>query len=81
MITTTPGSAVGRGAAEEAGRVVGAGLVVGAADEDGRGDEEGTADEDGMTVVGAVEGTAEMADDEAGELEDFDEEGAADEAS
>ena len=56
-------------------------MVVGAADEDGRGDEEGTGDEDGMTVVGAVEGTAEMADDETGELEDPDEEDAADEGA
>ena len=54
-------------------------MVVGAADEDGRGDEVGTADEDGMTVVGAVEGKAEMADDEAGELDDLDVEAAADE--
>jgi hypothetical protein len=53
--------------------------VVGAADEEGWGDEEGTADDDGTTVVGAVEGTAEMADDDTGELDDLDEEGAADE--
>jgi hypothetical protein len=79
VITTTPGSGVGSGAAEEAGRVVGAGLAVGAADEEGRGDEEGTADEDGINVVGAVEGTAEMAEDDTGELDDLEEEGAADE--
>jgi len=34
-----------------------------------------------MTVVGAVEGTAEMADDETGETEDLDVEGAADEGA
>jgi hypothetical protein len=71
---------VGSGAAEEVGRVVGAGLVVGAADDGaGRGDEEGIADDDGMNVVGAVEGTAEMAEDDSGELDDLEEEGAADE--
>jgi len=52
--------------------------VVGATDELGRGDDEGI-NEDGITVVGAVDGTADMADDEARELDDLDEEGAAEE--
>jgi hypothetical protein len=55
-------------------------LVVGAADEEaGWGDEEGTADEDGIKVVGAVDGTADIAEDDSGELDDLEEEGAADE--
>jgi hypothetical protein len=33
-----------------------------------------------MNVVGAVDGTAEIAEDDTGELDDLEEEGAADEA-
>jgi hypothetical protein len=55
-------------------------LVVGAADEEaGWGDDEGIADDDGMNVVGTVEGTADVAEDDSGELDDLEEEGAADE--